>query len=241
MVDIHTHVLPDLDDGPGTVEESLDLARAAWEAGTRTIVATPHVLNLATLGDNSLIYQRFEEFRATLQAVLPELNLVLGSEIYFQPHLSDYLCFPAATLNNTRRYMLVEFSLGDIPRGWEREIAAMRKNGVIPVLAHPERNAVVIGKPALVGKMVAEGALIQMNAGSLTGQFGSAVKKVAQILLRKGWVHVIASDSHSAEHRGPDLRKAVDVAAGEIGAAAAGRLVQENPWFILKGGPWPGL
>jgi protein-tyrosine phosphatase len=240
MVDIHTHILPDLDDGPGTIQESLAMARSAWDAGTRTLVATPHVLNLTNLANNSLLYQRFEEFRTLVKSELPKLSLVLGSEIYFQPNLVEIAHLGAATLNGSGRYMLVEFPMGDLPRGWEREFQNLYKNNLTPVVAHPERNAQVIGKPALVGRMVAEGALIQINSGSLTGLFGNTIRKVARILLKKGWVHVMGSDMHDAKYRGPDLRMAVQAASDEIGVAAAGRLVQENPCFILKGEPWPG-
>jgi len=240
MVDIHTHILPDLDDGPATPEESLDLARVAWEAGTRTIVATPHVLNCLNLANNSHIHKKFKEFKALLKLQLPDMNLLLGSEIYFQPNLSQYANYDAATLNGTHRYMLVEFPLGDIPKGFEKELSAMARVSLVPVIAHPERNALIIGKPALVGKMLEAGVLIQINAGSLTGLFGSTVKKVAQNLLKKGWVHVIASDAHESFNRGPDLRKAMSEAAQIIGAAAASRLVADNPRLIVEGKSLPG-
>jgi protein-tyrosine phosphatase len=240
MVDIHTHILPDLDDGPSTVEEALAMARAALAAGTRTIVATPHVLNCMNLANNSVIHTKFKDFQSLLRHEVPGLNLLLGTEIYFQPHLSQYANYEAATLNGTRRYMLVEFPMGDIPKGYERELADMARFSLIPVIAHPERNALVIGKPALAGKMVEAGALLQMNTGSLTGHFGSTIRKVAQILLKKGWVHALASDTHDPIKRGPDLRMALAEAAEIIGAAAAGRLVADNPRLIVEGKSLPG-
>jgi protein-tyrosine phosphatase len=240
MVDIHTHILHDLDDGPATLEESLDMARAALEAGTHTVVATPHVLNCMNLANNSMINRRFKEFKALLHSELPDLKVLLGTEIYFQPNLSQYASYDAATLNGTRRYMLVEFPMGDIPKGYEKELAALARFSLVPVIAHPERNALIIDKPALAGKLVEAGAILQMNAGSLTGHFGSTIRKVAQILLKKGWVHVIASDAHEVGKRGPDLRKAVAEAAEIIGAAAAGRLVADNPRLLLEGKSLPG-
>jgi protein-tyrosine phosphatase len=240
MIDIHAHILPDLDDGPATVEEALALARAAWDTGTRTIVATPHVLNRLNLANNTQILQRYKEFKHLLETELPGLNLYLGSEIYFQPHLSDLIYYEASTINGTRRYMLVEFPLGDIPRGFERELFALQEAEVIPVIAHPERNAILMNRPSLVGKVIDAGALVQLNAGSLTGQFGGPVKKLAHYLLKKGWVHVIASDAHDMRHRRPDLQKAVAAATEVIGAAAASRLVQDNPQMIVNGDPWPG-
>jgi protein-tyrosine phosphatase len=240
MVDIHTHILPDLDDGPSTLEESLDMARAAFESGTRTIVATPHVLNCMNLTNNSQIHKKFKDFKAILQQEVPGLTLLLGTEIYFQPNLSQYANYDAATLNGTRRYMLVEFPMGDIPKGYEKELISMARCSITPVIAHPERNALIISKPALAGKIVEAGALLQLNTGSLTGQFGSTIRKVAQILLKKGWVHVIASDAHDPVKRGLDLREAAAEAAEIIGAAAAGRLVADYPRLLLEGKSLPG-
>jgi len=240
MIDIHTHILPNLDDGPLTVQEALNLARTAWEAGTCTLVATPHVLNRLNSALNARLIEAFAEFRRILEVELPEMKLVLGSELYFQPGLADLAQYRAATINGTRRYLLVEFPLVDIPSGFERELSALQQAEIVPIIAHPERNGLVISKPATVKKMVHAGALIQINGGSLTGAFGRPVKKLAQNLLRMGWVHFIASDAHGMQQRGPDLRAAVEAAAQIIGAAAARRLVEEHPQIVLAGELWPG-
>ncbi len=238
MIDIHTHILPDLDDGPETIEESLAMAKAAWENGTQTLVATPHVLNRLSLANNTIIVDKFKEFKRLLSEQLPQFQLLLGSEIYFQPNLADFARYDAGTLNATRAYMLIEFPMGDVPRGFEYELGRMRNANVIPVVAHPERNILVLDKPALVGKMVEAGALTQLNAGSLTGVFGNKIAKLAQNLLKKGWAHVIASDAHGLNHRGPDLQLAFSAAAEVIGVAAARRLVEDHPNRIVTGAPW---
>ncbi len=240
MIDIHTHILPDIDDGPSTLEEAVAIARAAWEAGSRTLVATPHILNRLNSSNNATILKHYHEFRQALQDEVPELTLLLGTEIYFQPNMRDFQRYAAGTLNGTRRYMLIEFPLGDLPKEFARELQSLQRAGITPVIAHPERNVRVIDKPSLTGRFVEEGALIQMNAGSLTGLFGSTVKKLARNLLKKGWVHTLASDVHSLNHRGPDLQKAVAAAAEVVGLAAASRLVQDNPQRIIEGKPWPG-
>ncbi|MCX6639015.1 MAG: hypothetical protein NTW14_00825 [bacterium] len=240
MIDIHTHVLPDLDDGPRDLPETTQLLRNAYENGTRTIVATPHVLNRLDFNRNMIILKNFNQTRRHIEVEIPGLKMLAGSEIYFQPRLADLLQFEAATLNGTGKYMLVEFPLIDIPKSFDRELKDLRKEGVTPVIAHPERNALVLKRPAIVGKMIEEGALIQMNAGSITGHFGRTVKKMAQNLLKRGWVHVIASDAHGLVHRGPDLQEALEIASDEIGVAAARRLVMENPQTIIEGLPWTG-
>lgn len=216
------------------------LARAAYEAGTRIMVATPHVLNSFDHNRNLLIQNNFRQFKRLLALELPELTLLLGTEIYFQPNLSFLTQYEAATINGNGRYMLIEFSLVDVPGGFEKELKALHKNGVTPIVAHPERNAAALRKPSLIKQMIDAGALVQLNAGSITGLFGRTVRKMAHNLLKRGWVHTIASDAHSTNHRGPDLRAAVSAASDMIGVANAGRLVLDNPRIIVEGWPWPG-
>lgn len=237
MIDIHTHILPGMDDGPATIAESLELMRRVRDSGTKTVAATPHVLNRFDAVQNDVILQNYGNFKEILESELPDLTVLPGSEIYFQPNLSDIVHLESATLNGTGRYLLTEFPFMDIPRGFERELTGLVRAGIIPIVAHPERNGLVINQPALVGKMVEAGALIQLNAGSLTGAFGRTVKKVAHCLLKRGWVHFIASDTHGLNHRGPDLQAAVDAAAEVIGAANASRLVRDNPECVICGLP----
>lgn len=240
MIDIHSHILPGLDDGPETLAEALVLAAEAYKAGTRTLVATPHVLNSLDMNRNMQIINVFNQFKKRLAYELPDMKLILGSEIYFRPHLAKLAHLEVSTIDAGGLYMLVEFSLTDIPRGFEREIKELQRNGIIPIVAHPERNAAAIRRPNLIKQMIEAGALIQVNAGSLTDLFGRTVKNMAYNLLKRGWVQVIASDAHSHIHRGPSLQEAVSASAEVIGVANARRLVEDNPGRIVEGIPWPG-
>ncbi|MFH1862116.1 MAG: CpsB/CapC family capsule biosynthesis tyrosine phosphatase [bacterium] len=235
MVDIHTHVLPAIDDGPDHIKESQALLLAAWEAGTRTMVATPHVLNRLESGFNALILTTHQQLLEWTKDALPEMQLLLGTEIYFQPRMSEFTVFKTATLNGTGKYMLIEFSMMDVPKAYEKELDNLFQMGITPIIAHPERNALILRKPEIVRKIIDKGGIIQINAGSLLGENGRSVKKMAQYLLTNGWVHCIASDTHSIHHRKPDLRQACEAAAEIIGESAALRLVQENPKSILDG------
>lgn len=238
MIDIHTHILPDLDDGPDKIEESVAIAEAALTAGTHTIVATPHVLNGLDMNRSMQIAADFNRFKKLLRRELPELSLLLGSEIYFRPHLAELAHLEVATIGGAGHYMLVEFSLGEIPKGFDKELRNLLKNGIKPIVAHPERNATVLRRPGLIGQMIDAGALMQINAGSITGSFGKPVKKLAHNLLKRGWVHVIASDAHSVHQRGPSLEAAISAAAKIIGVAKASHLVRDNPRTIIEGLPW---
>ncbi|TKJ40387.1 hypothetical protein CEE37_08680 [candidate division LCP-89 bacterium B3_LCP] len=239
MTDIHTHLLPGLDDGPEIIAESLEVAQAAYSAGTRTIITTPHILNMLDTNRNNHIVSEYREFKDILEVECPGLNLLLGSEIYFRPNLAELVHHEVATLNGTGKYMLVEFSLTDIPKGFERELVNLRSQGVVPIIAHPERNIAALKKPSFIGRMIDAGGLIQLNSGSLTGSFGRPVRKLAHNLLKRGWVHFIASDTHGLNHRGPGLEAAISAAADVIGMAEARRLVDEYPEVVIEGREWP--
>jgi len=240
MIDLHVHILPGLDDGPETVAEAIALARAIYEDGTRTLVATPHILNYFDERRNQQFLEGYGSLKRKLKSNLPDLELLLGSEIYFRPGLYGLAHLEAATINQTGRYMLVEFPFAALPTGFEKELAALKQTGITPVIAHPERTIPLLKKPSLIKCILDAGTLLQINAGSLTGVFGRAVKKMAYNLLKERTGHLIATDGHGVDRRMPSLKAAYFAAAAVVGEAEARRLVEEHPRLILEGLPCPG-
>jgi protein-tyrosine phosphatase len=239
MIDLHVHILPELDDGPETVAEAIALAKAAFEDGTKTLVATPHILNHFDERRNQRFLEVYSSLKRRLESELPNLELLLGSEIYFRPGLYGLAHLEAATINNTGRYMLVEFPFAGLPEGFEKELAALKQTGVIPIIAHPERTIPLFKKPSLINRILDAGALLQINAGSLTGVFGRSIKKMAYNLLKERIGHLIATDGHGVNRRMPSLKAAYFAAAEVMGEAEARRLVEEHPRLILEGLPCP--
>lgn len=237
MIDLHTHILPDVDDGPVGLEESMDMIRGGWEEGVRTICATPHLLETPNRERIDLFVSSFQNLKERVQADGPSINLILGSEIYFQPEMEKILAFPRLTLNGMGKYLLMEFPMQTIPPGAEKIIFNLVIGGIVPIVAHPERNFSVLRNEAILNPIVHSGALLQVNAGSLEGQFGKPVKKTALSLLRKGLVQIIGSDAHNAADRPVSLQKAVEIAAQVIGQEQARLLVTVNPQKILAGEP----
>lgn len=239
MIDIHAHILPDVDDGPIDLEESLEMARAGWSEGIRTIIATPHLM---TMPSQELV-DRFAEVFGSLQERIsadgPPVHLLLGSEIYFQPEMDKVKDFPGLTLNGTGKHLLMEFPMQGIPEGAEQVLTNLIMGGLIPIVAHPERNLSVLRDESILESIVRGGALIQVNAGSIEGEFGKQVKKTALSLLKREMVHFIGSDAHDAANRPVSLRKAVESAAEVIGREKALDLVTRNPAKILMGYPLP--
>ncbi len=239
MTDLHAHILPNLDDGPATMEESLAMVRKGWEEGIDTICATPHLMEEPSQEAVDRFTHSFQSFQEQISSHGPPVNLALGSEVYFQTGLEKILGFPGLTLNGTGKYLLIELPMQEIPRGAEQIIFSLVMAGMIPILAHPERNFSVLKDEALLEPIVRAGALIQVNAGSLEGQFGRQVKKTTLSLLKKGLVQLIGSDAHSAASRPVRLTGAVENAAQVVGQEMAQLMVTDYPQRILAGQPLP--
>lgn len=237
MIDLHAHILPEVDDGPVDLEESLDMIRMGWEDGIHTICATPHLLGNPDQEHLDLFENSFRLLQERVAAEDIPVHLTLGSEVYFQPQVETVLSFPRLSLNGTGKYLLIEFPMQGIPPKADKIIFKLVMGGIVPIIAHPERNLSVLRNEAVLEPFIHSGALLQVNAGSLEGRFGKAVRKTALSLLKKGFVQLIGSDAHNATDRPVRLTAAVENAAEVIGSHRAKLLVTDNPEKILAGEP----
>lgn len=242
MIDLHFHCLPGIDDGPETWEESIALCEVAASQGTTTIVATPHVLRGSWINDDPEIR---DGLILKLNAKLGGSPAILaGCEYYFSSDLVDLVekgrGGPLIGLNRTR-YLLLEFASGEIPAETPSIFHELSLLGVTPVLAHPERHRVFAGDPGRLDDLIGRGAVVQITAGSLLGDFGSAAADSAHELLRRGLVHIVASDSHSVDRRPPRLAAAREYVRAEWGAESEFGLFDANPHALLLAEPLPWL
>jgi protein-tyrosine phosphatase len=230
MIDTHCHILPGVDDGSPDIRTSLDMATIAVDDGIRTLVATPHIdsPSLTALA----VRQQVEAFNRRLTDEGIPLTVVPGGEVAsFLP-----LRIMEAHSINGRGYILLEFPHSHLPVHAGETIRQIERDGFKVLIAHPERNPSVIRNPKVLAGLVAgTGALIQITANSLTGEFGPKIRACARYLLKKKLVHVIASDAHSAGFRRPVLSDALKVAEKMLGKDAASRLVSENPRAVIEG------
>lgn len=240
MIDLHSHILFGIDDGPAQLEGSLALARAAVAAGTGTIAATPHIdLRLGVRpADRDA---RLQEVRAAIAAAGLPLRVVPGGEIA----LDRYLELGADELEALRlgdgEFLLLECPLAQAAGAFDRFLAALLARGVRMLLAHPERCPEFQRRPERLAELVRGGALAQVTSGSLAGRFGRTVQAAALHMVAEGLVHDIASDAHDAEVRAPDLRVGLEAAERELpGAhALADWLAVDVPRAIIEGAPVP--
>lgn len=240
MTDIHTHILPGVDDGSGGLEDSLEMAEIAFRSGTRLLAATPHC-NLhgyfENYEDSGECGSAFQRFRRALEAEGIPLKVVRGMEIYGVGDLRELIGERRLiSLNHTGNY-LIEFPFDMHPDDMTTGLRAVFEAGGIPVLAHPERYYCVQDMPGLAERWRKDGVLIQGNMGSFLGAFGRSAERTAEILLARGLLVCLASDSHGIRRRSPDMRKAYDYIRRGVSEEAARRLFEENPRRILTGKP----
>jgi protein-tyrosine phosphatase len=238
MVDIHSHVLWGLDDGPETYQESLAMLRTAADAGTTDIVATPHSNRQYTF-DPQQIEAKIAQLEASGEP-LPRIHRGCDFHLNFV-NVQEALADPAKFTINHRNYLLVEFPEIGIPAGIDGVFSQFLDRGIIPVLTHPERNEVLMQNPAQLARWVAKHCLIQVTALSLLGRFGGKALEHAWALIGRGLVHVVASDAHDPVRRHPRLAEARAEVARRSGENNAERLFELNPRAIVEGRDVTGI
>jgi protein-tyrosine phosphatase len=249
VIDLHTHILPAVDDGARGLEESLAMARAACDVGVQLMVATPHVRTRARSVDIHSLSGRVEELNAALRVEGIPLVVETGGELDASRLLTlrpDEL--QLASLARSR-YVLVEtpYERDPIAPSFESLVRHAISVGIRPVLAHPERNS-RLATIQLVESLVADGALVQVTAASLCGEFGSRARAHAFKLIRAGLAHVIASDAHRVGRRLTALDEVGRASSSELGPDLVERLsslLEEIPALVIADadvhGPLPPL
>ncbi|MGH9658000.1 MAG: tyrosine-protein phosphatase, partial [Bryobacteraceae bacterium] len=234
MVDIHTHILAGLDDGSGSLDESVAMLRMAAGDGTTDIVATPHANNQYTY-QPGVVDAKIAELAA---AAGPSIHIHRGCDFHLSyDNIQDALASPSKYSINGRGYLLVEFSDLLIPKTTEDVFFQMSQAGLTPIVTHPERNPLLQQRLERLAAWVEAGCLMQVTALSFLGRFGRAAKSFADDLLQRNLVHVVASDAHDTRHRPPLLREAFEYVRKARGEAVARALFVDNPRATLTGEP----
>ncbi len=208
MIDLHTHVLAGIDDGPDTIEGSVALARAAATAGIETLVATPHVSSRCP-NDAETIGARVRELSRRLAQERVDVQVLPGAEIAIS-HLPSLAPEELSRLGlGGGPWLLIEPPFAVVALGLENAVLDLLREGRRVVLAHPERCPALHRERGIVRALVEDGVLMSLTAGSLVGRFGGEVRRYALELAREGLVHNVTSDAHDAERRAPvDRRRA---------------------------------
>ncbi|MCA0985136.1 tyrosine protein phosphatase [Halobacillus yeomjeoni] len=235
MIDLHSHILPGIDDGAQTLEESLMMARAAVKEGINQIVATPHHLTTRYTNTKASIIKQVEDFNEHLKQEGIPLEVLPGQEARLSADFWEaYRQGEILPVNGDSGYLFIELPNMDVPGYTERVIFDLQKEGFKPIIVHPERNQVLQKQPDLLFRMVRNGAFTQVTAASLIGKFGKDAKKFAFQLIKSNLTHLVASDAHDTKKRGFYMKAAYD----SIGRKFDNSLVyqyMENAHYVLNG------
>ena len=236
MIDIHCHILPEVDDGPKSWEVAVEMCRMAAADGITHTVATPHA-NSRYLYERDYLEELLDELR---ERVGPAPEFSLGCDFHLSyENLERALEQPGTyTIGNTN-YLLIELSNYSIPNNLVECFSRLGDKGLTPILTHPERNPILQQSPQRILEYAEQGCLIQVTASSMTGFWGERPEIIARWLLDRSAIHVLATDAHETKRRVPILSEARDIAAGIVGAEYASALVEGNPGAIVKGEPIP--
>ena len=236
MVDLHCHILPGLDDGSETQEESLQMAESAIADGITHVVATPHCSE-----EFPFDYARVRRLRDQLQeAVGPRLEISTGCDFHVSPeNLAAIRAETAKFCINQRNYLLVEFNEYSIPPSMNQTLHELLLAGIHPVVTHPERNRILCSERHRLTDWIRLGCRVQVTAGSLTGTFGNTARERALSWIGAGIVHIVASDAHNTKRRPLVLKPAHEVVLEKFGAPIAQALFVSNPMAALEGRSLP--
>jgi protein-tyrosine phosphatase len=221
-----------VDDGPKTLEQSIEMLRLAAESGTTDIVASPHANNEFKF-EPDVVAGKIEELR---QAVNGAIRIHSGCDFHLSfDNIQDSLQNPSKYTINHKNYVLVEFSDLLIPKTTDDVFYQMQSAGMIPIITHPERNMLLQKRLDSLEAWVESGCLLQVTAQSFLGRFGKQAKGFADRLLHKGLVHIVASDAHDAKYRPPSLKQAYEYVSKACGERRADMVFVKNPTAALTG------
>jgi len=231
MIDLHVHLLPDWDDGAEDWDEMFKMAEVAHKDGIEKIVLTPHVGRLTKYEDDlEVLDERMMQFKLRSGGI--PIEFTRGAEVFVDYRIIKRIWENKLTINGTN-YVFVGFPIDRVEEGVNELFYRMMLDGLIPIICHPERNEAFAERPDLLYELVQLGCRAMVTGLSLTGDFGSETKKLAQLFLVNNLVHVIASDAHDAENWAPRLSEAVEKAKKIVGEEKAEAMVQAIPQAIL--------
>ncbi|PTL37912.1 tyrosine-protein phosphatase [Alkalicoccus saliphilus] len=215
MIDLHSHILPGLDDGAANDEQLLAMANAAVKDGITKITATPHHQNGSFTNPAAVIRKEVEKANAFLNEQNVPLEILPGQEVRIYGELLEDLEKGELLPLNDSSYLFVEFPSNQVPRYAKQMLFDVQLAGITPIIVHPERNSVFMEKPDLLYEFVQNGSLTQVTAASITGRFGKKIRSFSFDLLDANLTHFLASDAHNTTTRGFYMQEAYEEIGGE--------------------------
>lgn len=235
MIDIHTHLIPNVDDGSDSMEETIRLAQTAVKEGIRHTILTPHHNRYWVSNEKDKVLQLTEKVEQAIQkediplTVSPSQEIRMNEEFSEELFAGNYL-----SLDGDGKYYLVEFSWREFPSFARTYLQEMLDADIIPVIAHPERQRPFLDDPSLLRELIAMGCISQVTASSIVGDYTEEIRQAAHTMMKENLIHVIASDAHDTVERPFNLVNALKILENDYGSTYKDYLVN-NAERIFKG------
>lgn len=233
-LDIHSHIIPGVDDGSRDMDMTIQMLAQAYEEGVRYMVATPHFYPGHKNTGAEKIEEAFSEVKQLAKSKFPDLELMLGNEIYYKDEAVTLLQEKTIHTMNGSRYILVEFNVGLEYKKIYQAVKLFTMKGYYPIIAHVERYAALFKQEELIKELINAGAYIQVNAETFLGGFFDQYKKYCLGLANSGMVHFLGSDAHNTNDRRPIMEQAVKVLSKKIDSEYLENILVHNPKCFLN-------
>lgn len=234
MIDIHTHILPNIDDGARSIEETFNLIKEAKSVGFETIVLTSHYKEGSYETDTPEREVWVNAIYENLKAKKIDVKLYLGNEIYLSNNMIKFMEEGRASTINDTSYVLFELPLDEEPENLYDIIYEMQQCKIVPILAHPERYSFIQKEPELVYDLIQKGVLMQANYGSIIGQYGEKARIIVEKLLENNMIHMLGSNAHRPNTIYPKIPQILTELTDLIGEEKLKTLTTTNPKLVLN-------
>lgn len=235
LTDLHSHLLFDIDDGAKCIEDSIRLVDIYIENGYSGVVATPHyVKGTKYTPSPELLKERRQQVEKVFEEKGVKFSIYLGMEVRLEDGILEGLLEQRILSLNGGRYVLVEFPASEVPSYAFEMLFILQTEGYIPILAHPERNMGILADISVVQRLFDNGIIIQINKGSLLGEYGTQIKDTCIKLLQKGLVHIVATDTHREIDRNPSLHNLKNILIDLVGTENTELILKKNPKEVIR-------
>ncbi len=234
MIDVHSHILPNIDDGSRSIDETFNLIKEAKEAGFEGIICTSHYMENYYETDRPEREVWINAVHENLEAKNINMNLYLGNEIYMSDNIIKLLEEGKATTMNDTSYVLFELPMNAEPMNLYDMIYEMQQYKIVPILAHPERYSFVQTDPELIYDLIDKGVLMQANYGSIVGQYGKKAQMIVQKFLENNMIHMLGTDAHRQNTIYSKIPEIMVELKSLIGEEKLNELTTINPELVIN-------
>ena len=234
MIDIHCHIVPNIDDGAKNLDEALEMSKIAYNEGIRKIINTSHYHPSFDYKKGKELLASVKDFNNILKLNNLDIEVLIGNELYYSEDIIEIIEQKEFYSLNNSRYLLIEFPPLNFPKNILDIIYEIKIRGYIPILAHVERYKRIQEDVNLIYECINEGALIQVNSSSIIGKNGKEIKNISEILLDNNMIHFIATDAHSSTRRRPMVMETYDYISKKYGDKKAKVFFIENPSKVIE-------